>query len=297
MSIRITQSMLSRSLLADLAATTGRLARIQDKLSSGKELQRPSDDPFGASRALQLRAGLAENRQHQRNATEAAAWQTVADTALSQVGDLTLRARELLLRGANGTLGTVARQSIAVEIDQLAEAVKAEANAEYGGRYVFAGSATLTRPYAAGLSDAYAGNTQTIVREIGPGITLDVNQAGSAVVGDGSTGLLKALRDIAAHLRADDVTALQGPDLQAIDAAHDMLTNARAVVGARTNRLETAIARLGAIEESSQLLLSETEDADMAKVLIDFSTQQAVYQSALKAGAQIIQPSLMDFLR
>jgi flagellar hook-associated protein 3 FlgL len=44
-------------------------------------------------------------------------------------------------------------------------------------------------------------------------------------------------------------------------------------------------------------MLSNTEDADMAKTLVDFSTQQAVYQSALNAGARVVQVSLLDFLR
>jgi flagellar hook-associated protein 3 FlgL len=51
------------------------------------------------------------------------------------------------------------------------------------------------------------------------------------------------------------------------------------------------------LEESTTSLLSDTEDADMAKTLIDASTQQAVYQSALRAGATIVQSSLLDFLQ
>jgi flagellar hook-associated protein 3 FlgL len=72
---------------------------------------------------------------------------------------------------------------------------------------------------------------------------------------------------------------------------------ARTEVGARTNRLETASSRLGELEEATTSLLSETEDADMAKTLVDASTQQAVYESALRAGANIVQSSLLDFLR
>jgi flagellar hook-associated protein 3 FlgL len=68
-------------------------------------------------------------------------------------------------------------------------------------------------------------------------------------------------------------------------------------VGARTNRLESAQSRLEQLEGATSSLLSDTEDADIAKTMIDFSTEQAVYQAALKAGAQVIQPSLMDFLR
>ena len=71
----------------------------------------------------------------------------------------------------------------------------------------------------------------------------------------------------------------------------------RAVVGATSNRLEVAGSRLLELEESAQGLLSETEDADMAKAMIDFSMQQSDYQSALKTGANIVQASLLDLLR
>ena len=76
----------------------------------------------------------------------------------------------------------------------------------------------------------------------------------------------------------------------------DTISNAQAVNGASQNRLQTAGTRLQELEQTATQLLSNVEDADMAKTMVDFSTQQAVYQSALRAGAQIIQPSLMDFL-
>ena len=127
---------------------------------------------------------------------------------------------------------------------------------------------------------------------------VDVNIAGSGAIGDGSTGLIAALRQISADLDARQHNALQTTDLQALDAARRLVEQRRAIVGARTNRLESAtLAAAAARAERTTKLLSDTEDADMAKTITDYSTQQAVYQAALKAGAQIIQPSLMDFLR
>ena len=58
-----------------------------------------------------------------------------------------------------------------------------------------------------------------------------------------------------------------------------------------------AAARLSQTEQTVTDLLSQTEDADMAKTMVAFSMQQSVYQSALKSGAAVIQPSLLDFLR
>jgi flagellar hook-associated protein 3 FlgL len=294
--MRITQAMTTRMVLSDLETVSNQLGKTQQRISSGKQLTTPSDDSFATSRALQLRSDLDEVAQYGRNVSEASSWQSATDSALSSISDLTLRARELTVQAANGTLSSTGRAAISAELEQLIQGIKSEANAQYGGRYIFSGTQTSTAPYSQ-ADDAYHGDAGGINREIGRGVQVQVNVTGSAVVGDDTGGLIAGLRAVQTHLAAaDPVAALQG-DLAAIDAAHDQLTNVRAGVGALGNRLQAAGDRLGALQESATKLLSDTEDADMAKTLIDYSTQQAVYQAALKAGANLIQPSLLDFLR
>ncbi len=297
MSGRITQVMTSRSILADLQTVANQLDQTQRKLSSGKELTRPSDNPFAVARALDYRAELAASAKHQDNVSEANSWQAITDVALANIGDLTQRARELVIQASNDTIGADGRAAIALEVGTLVESIKSAANAQYAGRYVLSGSATLTPPYTAGGADTFNGNSDAVNREIGPGVQLQVNAVTATVIGDGSTGLIGALRQIEANLVANDGDALRNTDLAAITAANDALQNERAVVGARTNRLEAASGRLGELEEVSRRLLSNTEDADVAETLIRYSQQQSAYQSALRAGAQIMQLSLIDFLR
>lgn len=297
MTLRITQGMTSSIVLGDIQSAAERLSKLQQKLSSGKELEKPSDNPFAVSRGLQLRSDLEMNRQFQRNAMDANDWHAVTDTTLAHINDLVLRARDLVVQGANDTMGPAGRQAIVAEFTQLVESVKSEANTKVAGRFIFAGSATLTQPYTVGGADTYAGNTDAMRREIGPGVQIDLNVNGAAAIGDDTSGLLKAMRDVITNLNAGNTVALQTTDLQAISDAAEGVTNLRAVVGARQMRLETATARLQEIEQTQNELLSRTEDADMAKTYVDFSTQQAVYQAALKAGSQVIQPSLLDFLR
>jgi flagellar hook-associated protein 3 FlgL len=128
-----------------------------------------------------------------------------------------------------------------------------------------------------------------------------VNVRGDDVLGGGADGkLLQTLRDAAQHLRGGtptDLDALRTGDVRALDRNLDTVNQLRAAVGSTTNRLEIARDRLAELEESSGALLSETEDADMAKTMVEFSMQQSVYQSALKSGANIVQSSLLDFLR
>lgn len=304
MATRITNSMISRSMLTDINDVAQRLAETQRKLSSGKELTRPSDDPFAVSRAIALRGSLEATRQYQRNVAEATAWEDVTELALARITDTVQRARELLIQGASDSSGPEAREAIAAEIETLIDSVKQEASASYGGDYIFSGTETNTRPYQLGAVDTYAGNTAAMAREIGPGVSLNVNVIGSDLLGNGQAAaddkLLDVLRDVVDNLRSGTgagANLLRTSDLQRLDANLGELTRVRAVVGATTNRLETADSRLGELEVASMQLLSETEDADMAKTLVEFSMQQSVYQSALRAGANIVQASLLDFLR
>jgi flagellar hook-associated protein 3 FlgL len=269
-------------------------------MATGKQLTRPSDDPFAVGRAIGLRTELAGLDEYRRNTSEAQGWADASDSALGTLTDIVQRGRELLVHGSTGTTSGADRKIIADEIDQLIDAAKDDANATVAGRSLFAGTATNVKPYDT-ASDAYNGDTGDIVHTIGPGVSVVVNVRASDVLGDGTDGkMINTLRDIAAHLRsgtpADDA-ALKGSDIVAIDKSLDTLLSARAQVGAVANRLSAADNRLAELQENAKGLLSKTEDADMAATLIDYSMQQSVYQSALRAGAGIVQASLLDFLR
>ena len=296
MSTRITSGMTQRNILADLNRVNERLNRTQQKVASNKEITRPSDDPFNTSRALALRTSMESTQQYQRNIQDAQGWQDAAETALADITDAIKRAGELVLEGSSDTTPAEARLSIAAEIDQLIEGIKQNGNSTYRGRYVFAGTTTDAPPYTAG-DDLYHGSPDAVERQIGPGVALPIGLLGSSFLGNGADGrLLQVLRDVSTHLKTDDGAALRN-DVALLDAKEDEVLGVRALNGARQNRLVAALSRLGEVEEATLKQLSETEDADIAKTLIELSSQQAAYQAALKAGANIVQASLMDFLR
>ncbi len=306
MSMRVSNQMLARNTLADLNNISNKLYETQRKMSSGKEITRPSDDPFGTTRALTSRRELEDIQQLQKNVDDALSWQGVTEVALGKITDATQRARELLVQGASDSNSVDQREAIAKEIDQLIETIKTETNGNYAGRFVFSGTATNVPPYVIGGADVYAGDAGNIVRTIGPGVSIPVNvraadfMGGDPLVAQPDGLLLSTLRDISTNLRAGTpaaANALRTTSLQDLDRNLDNIVAIRATVGATTNRLETAVLRLRELEEASTNNLTKVEGADMAKTLTDFSLQQAVYQSALKTGAHIVQSSLLDFLR
>jgi len=305
-SSRITTGMVQRNVLADLNRVNAALTRTQEKLSSNREITKPSDDPFNAARALQLRESLAGTQQYQRNIQDTMGWQETSEQAFSQMTSAIAQVKELLVQGSSDSVDAGSREAIAKEVDQLLLSIKESANATYQGRYVFSGTRTNQAPYplpepVAPNQDVFQGSPQQIERQIGPGVTIEVSVSVSGVLGEGqgpSDGrIIDNLRDIAEHLRSGDAASLRGADMSGLDANLESLLGLRAVNGSRQNRLEAALTRLSEVEESTFKQLSETEDADMAKTLIDFNSQQVAYQAALKAGANIVQVSLMDFLR
>jgi flagellar hook-associated protein 3 FlgL len=308
MATRITTSMVQRNVLADLNSISAKLTRTQMKAASNKEISRPSDDPFNASRAMALRQNLNATKQHQRNVEDAMGWQDATEQALDRITETVRGARTLLVQAGSDSTDQTSRDSIAAELEQMIEAIKQNASATYRGSYLFSGGETSTRPYDPGADDTYHGDdggfnpaVPGIVREIGPGVTMTINTVGHETLGRGQAAadgkLLHVLRDAVDHLRAGDGASLRGTDLQRLDTNYDALLEVRAANGARTNRLEAALTRLGEVEESTVKQLSSVEDADIAETLISLNSQTAAYQAALRAGASIVQSSLMDFLR
>lgn len=299
--------MTQRNVLADLNTLSNRLAKTQSKAASGKEITRPSDNPFGTGRAMALRASLGANQQYQSNVQDAQGWQDATEAALGSMTQYINRAHDLLVQGSNDTSDIVDRKAIASEIDEIINGVKETANANYAGSYVLSGTATDVPPYKVGADDTYQGNaagldpTQPgVLREIGPGVTMSINTVGSELLGNGVSGdggLLSRLRDIATHLRNDDTASLGGPDIDAMKDSLNTLLGIRARNGAQSNRLDAAGTRLQDLEQATTEQLSDTEDADLAKTLIELNSQSAAYQAALRAGANLMQSSLMDFLR
>jgi flagellar hook-associated protein 3 FlgL len=307
--MRITTSMVQRNILSDLNTLQTQLAKTQSQAASQKAITRPSDDPYMAAKAMGLRSSIGANEQFIRNIQDAQGWQDSTESALDAITQYVNRAHDLLVQGATDTADATSRIAIAKEIDQIIQGIKETANASYGDKYIMSGTATSTAPYLLGDDDTYQGDlggldpsVPGIVREIGPGVTMTVNSVAIEILGEGRTNptdgkLLNALRDISDHLNANDGAALRGGDMAALKDRLDGLLEIRARNGAQTNRLEAAQTRIDQLTGALTDQLSNTEDVDFTKVLIKFNSQSAAYNAALKAGANIVQSSLMDFLR
>jgi flagellar hook-associated protein 3 FlgL len=299
--MRITEGIISGRNLADLQRANAAVAKASQQVSTGNRLSRPSDDPQAVQKALNLRGDLAATAQYMDTASASQGWAQATDDALSDINEVLQRAREAVVQGGNGTMSQKDRNDIATQIDQLIGQAKASGNATFDGQYIFAGQKTDTAPYDPDGADTFNGDTGSIIRTIGPGVSVQLNGSLGSVLGNGSDGkALQVLRDIAAHLRggtAADTNALRTSDLSAIDASMADVSTARAEAGALSNRLTTAANRLTDLQTSTEKVRSGVEYVDLAEAISQLSSQQAVYQAALQAtGSSLSQRTLMDFL-
>jgi len=291
--MRITQGMLVGNFLNNLNTNYRNMNRIQEQLSTGKTINRPSDDPVGVVTSLRLYTGLTETEKYLSNVEDAKGWLNTTDTALGQASDVLDRVREITIAGATDSLSQTARDALAAEVSQLREQLEQIGNSAHDGRYVFGGFRTTEPPFAAG---AYAGDPGSMNYEIGVNITMPINLTGDDVLIN-TVDTFALLTDIGNEITGGNTASLSGTRLGELDQAIDNILSLRSGVGAKTNRLELTQTRLEDAALNFSTLLSENEDINTAEMITQLKMQENTYNTALAAGARIIQPSLLDFLR
>ena len=303
MPFRITQESLSRTTLSNIKLNYKKMQEIQEKLSSGKQINRPSDDPSGARKVLGLRTEDLQVQQFLDNTETAKEQINYTSNTLESIQEIFTKIKGLTIQAGNDTLGQSDRKIIANELDELLESVLQNANTDNNGRYIFSGTETLTSAFTATRdsngnisSVSYNGDNEEIKYQIGPDTFIQVNLPGGKLFQDNKAfSTLVSLRD---SLKASTFDSTAFSNLRnTLDTATNALSTEITRFGAKANRLEITTNSLENSQTALKELISYTEDADVASLIMDLKHQENVLQSSLKTGAMVIQPTLLDFLR
>ena len=293
--MRVTERSITTQVLSNLQRNLSRGAQLQEQLSSGKQISRPSDSPTGTLTSMQLRSDTRANTQYSRNADDGQGWLDQLDTSLSDASTQVTVARNLTLQGLNqGTSNPASREALAAQIDNIKDSLIGLANTKYLDRPVFGGTSTSATAYDP--TGTYIGNDGQVARTVGANVKVRVDVNGPEAFGTGSTQLFTVLQGISASLRSNDPAALQA-GLNDLDSARNLLTSKASDVGARSNRLTQAKGSAESRLLSLKGQLSDVEDIDLPKTIMEVKLQETSYEAALAAGAKVIQPSLIDYLR
>lgn len=293
--MRITHRAIAERSAQNMQLNLAAMAKLQDQISSGSALSRPSDSPSGTSTAMRSRAELTTNERHTANISSATTVLNAADSALDAMGDLVRRARDLVTQGANsGANNAVNDAALATEITGIRESMLAVANRTVSGVPVFGG--TTAGALAYGTDGSYVGQSAGEQRvRVSASETVQTSLDGPAVFGTGADDVFALLGVIATELENGSTTL--GSRLTDLDVAAQRMTTTRAEIGVRTQRLEQVAAINAGHALTIAAQLSEAEDIDQTKTYLELTVRQSSYQAALQTAASTIQLSLVDYLR
>ncbi|TYO95529.1 flagellar hook-associated protein FlgL [Desulfallas thermosapovorans] len=319
--MRITSGMITRHTQNYIQDGMQRMARYQEMISTTKKIIRLSDDPTATSQLLNVRSNVEMNKQYMRNIQDGLSYLYGADTALDTAGNIIKKAKDYALQAANDTLDDDDRKAVAEQIDKLIDEMKDIANTVVGGVYIFAGTRNSDPPFKFErnadnkITITYHGNLENVSREILDQTDYPINIPSVSVTDSASGlfgqveyddsdppkgtvtgGVFKTLIDLRDRLMDDDEEGLQ-QSIGELEAQHDHILRYRVQVGARTNHFESVRDQLQDQELRLTQVISNLEDADMARVSVDLAQQRLVYQSSLASASQILQISLLHFLR
>ncbi len=381
--MRMTLHAANRNLQNNIMDNFIKLSDMQEKIATGRRLNRPSDDPVDVTGDLRIRGNLKALKQYKRNISDGMSFMQVTDSSLVSMNDILQRTRELGIQASNDTYTAKERKFINEEISQLLGQVISLVDSTYKGEYIFGGTNNKVPPYeikdgagtvtinagGAGtpidiiddtqsptisdiynvipgsitinsggttylegrdytvdyktgqitpitgealddptnpinitvtykwVKDADESNTDAIYREIEQGVTPRINISADTIFKNKkhNTSMVDTIIELGQSLVQDDSSGIRDA-LTNLDYMFESVLSAQAENGSKVNRFELTLERNEMQTVEVTRLLSDLEDADMAELITEFSMLQNAYSASLKAGARVIQPSLMDFI-
>jgi flagellar hook-associated protein 3 FlgL len=270
-----------------------------DRLSSGKKINKPSDDVYGMMEAMGYKVTINEIDQYKKNIDDADSQLGLTDSVMSSVATIVARARELAVQTSSGTQTAEDRAVASEEIANLRDEALRLSQTKLRDRYIFSGYKTDTAPFDAGFN--YQGDANEINVLVDRDSTIAVNVAGDEAFSVGGTTFMETLDDLDYALK-NNILDQTGPPpgirqaITALDNAIDQIANVRADVGARMNYLERLKSTQEDRDTSLKTLLSNTEDTDIAGTISELTKIQVSLESLRASGAKVVSQSLMDFL-
>lgn len=183
--MRITNKIMQRNNLSNINTNKIYQDKLSTQMSTQKKINRPSDDPVVAIRALRLRSSVTEITQYySKNIPDAESWLNVTEDALKNMSEIVTKMIEQCTKGSNGDLTSADRKIILEQLNALGDEVYVTGDADYAGRYVFTGYRTdtslsfkekETTPYE--ITEQIDNTAIDVMTKVDSGNLLDWNEA------------------------------------------------------------------------------------------------------------------------
>jgi len=286
---------MSRNLMTNLNINRETMTELQNAAANGKEVSKSSDDPVRFAKASRFRKTLSQYDQYSRNINDGSGWVDNNALVMNEFHALIVDARSIAIQGSDASQSEETRQVLSDRVDDMIEESVATLNSTYLGKSIFSGTDTQNmEPFEYdGSNITYTGNEGKMNRRISEGLDVEINITGSDIESTGVFTSLVALRDALAVNDDAGVADL----LQDLQDASDKVLSLDAQNGLVKGHMQMTSARLETSKVNIQSFLSETEDADLAEVIMEYNGAEMAYEAALQVTSKALQLNIMDFLR
>jgi flagellar hook-associated protein 3 FlgL len=251
------------------------IATEQTKISTGKKINQPADDPQAWVQISQIGRQQSINDAWTSNATYANSRAQAAATSLGDVNALMSKVTELLVQSTSTSQDSPGREAVAQSIEGIKQSIHDLLyQTDYQGSPVFDDTHTVNIPVGAGLAVDAVATRQSVTDNVAGTQTLD--------------DVLQAAIDA---VRSGDSTALK-TSLTDSRTALDHVIVAQSIQGVRQQRIDDITKKLDLTERRSGL-----EDTDVGEVITKLQSKLTTLEASQAAFARIGRQSLFDLLR
>ena len=303
--MRVTQNIITSNFISYINQNAENLLKTQQQVASQKRINKSSDDPIGMGQVLGYRTKLAVTGQYQKNIEQAMTRIEFNEVTLDLASNLVDMARGLAAEYSGSTQSAAARQSAALQAQDIYNQIMQIANSKFNGNYIFSGHATDTVPFShvGDFNAGYNGDDGDFRIMVSDNVEVNLVADGRKVFQDAANGGVNIFDEL-----KNLIDGLEDPDPVAgsaqIEATLDVLQDGRDQINNRRSEYALSLYRLQATDEYMTNLRSKMEEAmatleqaDITKAVVELQNLELAYETTIATAARIIQPSLLDFLR
>lgn len=328
---RVSENSSVHSINYAVGKTKGKVEDLQLKGSTLKRISKPSDDPIANVELLTIRSQNIDATQYLRNLSFAQTQLSYTENVMEEMTDLLNKAKELAIGQASSIYSPEIREGVSKEIHQIRQQILSISNKRMGNRYLFSGQKVLTRPFD--QHGAYKGDTNKINIEINKDVFVPINVNGQELFfsktkkpfeksdvdlkpvdhetnpqievmrkpaskepADVPVSVFDELRALENAMLTDNPQVIQGL-LERIDDSVDRVVKFRTEIGALSNTISNAETNIEKNKLLNEAHKSKLEDADVAELFTELQKEQNVLKATYQASSNLMNTSLMDFLR
>ena len=294
--MRISTAQYYKTNADQLQARQNKVAEVQAKLGSGKQLLHPSENPSKADLISRLESGKERQAVYGKNVDAAQTRLTSEEAVLTSMTRIMQRITELTVQGGNDTLAAEDRAVIGAEVKALRDELLNLANTQdINGNYIFSGNKVQAPAFLENSSGvvSYNGDYGRLQINVSDVRRLSINTIGPELF---STADFAALDDLVTKLNSDNGSGIRG-SISEVEAISNKLTVSYGTMASRVAAIESQRTIIEDTELRIDELLLREDDLDYTTAVTEL-TQESVALQALQASfAKLSQLTLFNFLR